>query len=223
MLVAVLTELTHRHNSVFVTIDAPIVCPNRSGTRPVDRLTHTLFHREHAACHPANLTKCPRPVRVRRRLEALGFTTGWHPGRGRKIIAEVYPHPAIVRLFRLRRIIKYKKGPVAQRRRAFRRYQQCIRRSCGRDFPTLLVDSATSELLSLPWSKSVEDQTDALVCALIGLWHWQYRGRRSEIIGDLDTGFILLPEDLRRLSRPNGRLSFSSARRSSAEVFPASR
>lgn len=223
MLVAALAEETHRHNSAFVTIDAPIVCPNRTGTRPVDRLTHTLFHREHAACHPANLTKCPRPVRVRRRLEALGFTTGWHPGRGRKIIAEVYPHPAIVRLFRLRRIIKYKKGTVARRRRAFRRYQQCIRRSCAHDFPTLLMDSGTSKLLSLPWSKPVEDLTDALMCALIGLWHWQHQGRRSEIIGDLATGFILLPEDLRRSFRRNGRLSFSSARRSSAEASPASR
>lgn len=199
MLLALLGEQMNLHHSIFVTIDAPIVCPNRTGTRPVDRLTHTLFHREQAACHPANLTKCPRPVRVRKKLEAIGFTTGWHPGRGKRIVAEVYPHQAIVRLFRLRRIIKYKKGPVAQRRRAFRRFQHCIMRSMASDFPTLRVDRSTLGLLCAPWSKPIEDTTDALMCALIGLWHWQHEGKRSEVIGDLETGFILLPQDLRRV------------------------
>jgi len=26
------------------------------------------------------------------------------------------------------------------------------------------------------------------------MWHWMYRGKRSEVIGDQKTGFILLPE-----------------------------
>ena len=32
-------------------------------------------------------------------------------------------------------------------------------------------------------------------CALIGMWHWMHRGKRSEVIGDRKTGFILLPEE----------------------------
>lgn len=196
-LLAALSHAINRHQSVFITIDAPIVCPNRTGTRPVDRLTHTLFHREHAACHPANLTKCPRPVRVRKKLERLGFTTGWKIGNGRRIVAEVYPHPAIVRLFRLPRIIKYKKGKVTDRRREFRRYQRLLSRCLTREFPALSLDDDTRSTLKAPWSKAVEDQTDALLCALIGLWHWQHAGTRSQIIGSLRTGFILLPEDLR--------------------------
>ena len=102
------------YRSVFVTVDAPIVCPNRTGTRPVDRLTHRMFHKEHAACHPANSTKCPRPPRLAR--------------------------------------------------------------------------------LGERWSKPVEDRTDALFCVLIGLWHWMHRGKKSQVIGDRETGFILLPE-----------------------------
>lgn len=198
MLLAQLFRHIGRRKSVFVTIDAPLVCPNRTGTRPVDRLTHTLFHREHAACHPANSTKCPRPIRLRKQLEACGFVTGWKAGRGMKTVAEVYPHPAIVRLFKLQRIIKYKKGTVAQRRRAFRRFQKLIVRSLAKEFPTFFVDEETEHLLASTWSKSVEDKTDALMCALIGLWHYQHRGRRSDVIGDLETGFILLPNDLRR-------------------------
>jgi len=30
---------------------------------------------------------------------------------------------------------------------------------------------------------------------LIGMWHWMHRGKRSEVIGDRKTGFILLPAD----------------------------
>lgn len=60
-LIAAITGRLRPDEPAFAAIDAPIVCPNLAGARPVDRLTHTLFHREHAACHPANLTKCPRP------------------------------------------------------------------------------------------------------------------------------------------------------------------
>jgi len=181
----------------FITIDAPIVCPNRTGTRPVDRLTHRMFHREHAACHPANSTKCPRPARILRKLQFLGVKPGWELKRGLRTAAEVYPHPAMVRLFKLSRIVKYKKGRVANRRKEFRRLQNLMRKCMREEFPFLVLDAESKKLLRESWTKSVEDRTDALFCALIGLWHWYFRGRRSQVIGDLKTGFILLPEDLR--------------------------
>lgn len=185
------------HESALAAIDAPIVCPNLIGARPVDRFTHTLFHREHAACHPANLTKCPRPPRVLTRLRTdLGFTAGWAtgPGAPRRQAAEVYPHPAMVRLFELSRIIKYKKGPVAERRREFVRLQSLIRAFCAAGLPQLDLGPESGEWLTAPWAKPVEDRVDALFCALIGLWHIRHAGRRSEVIGDAETGFILLPK-----------------------------
>ena len=178
----------------FLTIDAPLVCPNLTGTRPVDRLTHTLFHREHAACHPANLGKCPRPARVLARLGELGIVAGTVPDGNRRQAAEVYPHPAMVRLFRLPRIIKYKKGRVGAKRAEFARLQDLMRALLAEDFPWLEPDADTRALLDQPWSKPVEDRTDALFCAMIGLWHLHHQGRRSEVIGDLATGFILLPK-----------------------------
>ena len=204
-LVAALAPHLGAAEPAFAAIDAPIVCPNITGTRPVDRLTHTLFHREHAACHPANLTKCPRPPRVLARLTAdLGFTPGWSltPTESRRskidppplrLASEVYPHPAMVRLFGLPRIIKYKKGPVAARRREFRRLQRLIAALLAAEFPFLTLDAATPALLAAPWTKPVEDRTDALFCALIALWHIYHAGTRSEVLGDLATGFILLP------------------------------
>ena len=112
-------------------------------------------------------------------------------------MAEVYPHPAMVRMFRLPGIVKYKKGRVDKRRNKFQRLQHLIRSCLKNEFPYLEPDKETIELLSTPWSKTTEDKTDALFCALIGLWHWRHKGKRSQIIGDLNTGFILLPEDLR--------------------------
>ena len=186
-------EKSHGYPSVFVTVDAPIVCPNRTGTRPVDRLTHRMFHREHAACHPANLTKCPRPPRIARHLEKQGFKIGWQPTPGKKTVAEVYPHPAMVRMFGIPRIVKYKKGSVMERRKEFRRLQRLLKQCLKKKFPQLTLNRETKTLLKERWSKPVEDRTDALFCALIGLWHWMHRGRKSEVIGDRETGFILLP------------------------------
>ncbi|NCZ96671.1 DUF429 domain-containing protein [bacterium] len=181
--------------SVFVTVDAPIVCPNRTGTRPVDRLTHRMFHREHAACHPANSTKCPRPPRIAGLLKKHVFRIGWDPTKGKKTVAEVYPHPAMVRMFGIPRIVKYKKGCVADRRKEFRRLQGLLKQCLKNKFPDLRVDSETATLLKERWSKPVEDRTDALFCALIGLWHWKHQGKRSEVIGDRKAGFILLPAE----------------------------
>jgi predicted RNase H-like nuclease len=152
-----------------------------------------MFHREHAACHPANSRKCPRPPRIRRKLTRLGFQTGWDLRASARLVAEVYPHPAMVRMFRLPRIVKYKKGTVAERSKEFDRLQRLCLRLLKDEFPTLVLTAETLEYLRQPWSKRVEDHVDAFFCALIGLWHLSHRGRKSEVIGDLKTGFILLP------------------------------
>jgi predicted RNase H-like nuclease len=194
-LMKLIGETSRNYQTVFVTVDAPIVCPNRTGTRPVDRLTHRMFHREHAACHPANLMRCPRPPRVARLLQRKGFRVGWETLAGGRWVAEVYPHPAMVRMFGLPRIIKYKKGSVAERRKEFQRLQGLMRKLMKRKFPGVTLNQETRSLLRQKWSKPVEDRTDALFCALIGMWHWMHRGKRSEVIGDRKTGFILLPEE----------------------------
>lgn len=205
-LLAALAAQVRPGEPAFLAIDAPLVIANATGTRPVDRLTHRLFHREHAVCHPANLGKFPRPPRVVRRLvDELGFRTGWEvpsaraPGGDRgpeRIVAEVYPHPAMVRLLRLPRILKYKRGPVAARRREFARYQRLMRGLLTAEFG-FLEAAPIAPWLRVRWSKPAEDRLDALFCLLVALWHLHHRGRRSETIGDLATGFILLPEDLR--------------------------
>ncbi len=83
-LLGLVGERGRGYEMIFMTVDAPLVCPNRTGTRPVDRLTHRMFHRQHAACHPANTSRCPRPTRVARLLIRKGFSLGWEVGRAKK-------------------------------------------------------------------------------------------------------------------------------------------
>ncbi len=174
----------------FIAMDAPVVCRNLTGARPVDRLTHVHFGRFKAGAHPCNLTRCRRPPRVADRLVERGFTIGTSGGR---VVAEVYPHPAMVRLFGLSERIPYKRGRVDARRREFRRLQAELRTCLTAHFPALEMSAELARLLGLPWTKNIEDQTDALFCALIGYWHWLHHGTKTEVLGDLATGFILFP------------------------------
>ena len=178
---------------VMVMVDAPVVCPNATGTRPVDRLTHKLFGRQHAGCHPANSTKCPRPLRLAERLAAAGCEIGWDFRAAPRLVCEVYPHPAMLRLFGLDRIVKYKRGPVANRRREFRRLQALFRKCLAEQFRNLELNEEAAGLLSARWSKPVEDKLDAFFCALIGYHHYLHGPDGSEVLGDRETGFILLP------------------------------
>ena len=179
---------------LLLCLDAPVVCPNRTGARPVDRLTHQLFHREQAAAHPANRALCARPLRVVRQLQRAGFSIATDWPATRRAIIEVFPHPATVRWFGLLHTIKYKRGPVAARRREFTRLQRLLREWLGAQAPEILDHAATRALLRTPWTKDTEDQTDALLCALLGR-QWAVDGKRSlEILGDHRRGFIVVPK-----------------------------
>ncbi|MDZ4878500.1 MAG: hypothetical protein CLLPBCKN_007935 [Chroococcidiopsis cubana SAG 39.79] len=103
----------------IVAVDAPTLIPNATGMRLPDKLTHKYFGKYHAGCYPANLSLpfAQRTVDFGLALEARGFNhapeiTPQMPGRYQ---IEVFPHPAIVHLFQLDRILKYKKGKLAER------------------------------------------------------------------------------------------------------------
>jgi predicted RNase H-like nuclease len=211
-LIDAMVEVLPQANPAFLAIDAPIVCPNIAGARPVDVQMSRLFHREHAGCHSANATRCPRPPRILSRLMSEGFSAGWDFAAARResvsksslplrLAAEVYPHPAMVRLLRLPRIVKYKKGRMTERHSEFARLQSLLVGLLSTEFSFLELDEESRSLLKVRWSKSAEDRLDAFFCALIGLWHVHHYGRRSQIIGDCSTGFILLPEDLRAVAQ----------------------
>ncbi|MEO5959271.1 MAG: DUF429 domain-containing protein [Opitutaceae bacterium] len=75
-LLAAIVGALAQASRVLIAIDAPIVCPNPTGARPVDGEISRRFWRERAGCHSANSTRCPRPARILSRLERFGFATG---------------------------------------------------------------------------------------------------------------------------------------------------
>lgn len=184
----------------IVAVDAPTLIPNATGMRLCDRLAHKHFGRYHAGCYPANLGSpfAERTLALGLSLEARGFAhapvlEARQAGRHQ---IEVFPHPAIVTLFRLDRIIKYKKGRLAERQAELGRLRQHILTDLPNLEPSLKL--ATTRLPDIPSQgnalKALEDQLDSLICAYVAA-HWWYWGvQRNWVLGDRTTGYIVVPQ-----------------------------
>jgi predicted RNase H-like nuclease len=188
--------------SAVVAVDAPTLIPNETGMRLPDRLAHKHFGRYDAGCYPANRGRpfAEKLIAFGLALEALGFAHQPHSDakpQGRFQL-EVFPHPATVHLFGLSKILKYKKGTLAQRRpelEKLRRYQLDVLPSLE---PALTLEE--SDLPKIPLTgaamKAVEDQLDALTCAYAAA-HWWYWGlERNWVLGDVEEGYIVVPAAL---------------------------
>ncbi|MBD1923048.1 DUF429 domain-containing protein [Microcoleus sp. FACHB-831] len=103
----------------IIAVDAPTLIPNATGMRLPDKLAHKHFGKYHAGCYPANLGLpfAQRTVEFGLQLETRGFVHApiIEPQKRDRYQIEVFPHPAIVNLFGLERILKYKKGKLAER------------------------------------------------------------------------------------------------------------
>lgn len=188
----------------IIAVDAPTIIANLTGMRDADKLTHKHFGRYHAGCYPANLSRpfAQKTVEFGLSLESRGFVHApiiEAKKLGRYQI-EVYPHPATINLFKLDRIIKYKKGKLAERQLELMKLCQYIvdilpslepslNLSCGTGIlPVSQTPTSTATL------KALEDQLDALLCAYIGA-HWWYWGiERNLVLGDRATGYIVIPQ-----------------------------
>jgi len=193
----------------MIAVDAPTLIPNLTGMRLPDKLTHKHFGRYHAGCYPANLGRpfAQRTVEFGLSLEARGFTHAplITPQALGRFQIEVFPHPAIVHLFSLERILKYKKGSLAERRLELIRLHHYILNILPTLEPTLNLSSSSVRPPRLYGSfpseipatgaalKAVEDQLDSLICAYVAA-HWWYWGiERNWVLGDTATGYIVVP------------------------------
>ena len=190
----------------LIAVDAPTLIPNTTGTRLPDRLTHKYFGRYHAGCYPANLSLpfAQRTIEFGIELEARGFAHApvITPQQLGRYQIEVFPHPAIVHLFSLERILKYKKGRLCERRLELEKLRTLILNILPTLQPSLKLSSSSlslsgSFLPEIPTTsaalKAVEDQLDSLICAYVGA-HWWYWGKmRNWVLGDQTTGYIIVP------------------------------
>jgi predicted RNase H-like nuclease len=198
--------IAHTTENTVVAIDAPLVITNQDGQRPCETLIGQQFGARHGSAHTSNLNLYPNAgsVRFEAMLRAKGFSHQPSPVRDKrkpgKWFFEVYPHPAQIILFSLESIIKYKKGTVSQKKAGlgtFRGYIQ-DRLICGD--PPLRINEMLSELLAVVLEelagkslKQYEDLLDACLCAYLALFYWYWGSEKNEMIGDLQTGYIINP------------------------------
>lgn len=194
----------HAPGEVVVAIDAPLVVPNATGRRDCESLVQAEFGRYDAGAHSSNRSHVwfdpPRGETLARRF-------GWEvdpdvpPGAGRSVAIEVYPHPAMVTLFDLTRVLPYKNKPgrtTSSRRAAFSALLDAMEVLC--DEPLRLsgcerwadIRAAAEEAERPMHLAAVEDEVDAIFCAYLA-WLWGRRDPRLRVLGDVDRGYIVVP------------------------------
>lgn len=186
----------------LIAIDAPTIINNQTGMRLADKLTHKHFGRYHAGCYPANLG-------LKFALRTTGFSQSLlaknfqhapiiEPQRLGRYQIEVFPHPATINLFGLERILKYKKGKLADRRNELTKLRGYITNLLPKLEPALSLSSldclpAIATKQTGKELKAIEDQLDSLLCAYVAA-HWWYWGEaKNMVLGNIDTGFIVIP------------------------------
>jgi len=191
--------------STIIAIDAPLVIENQAGQRPCETLIGRRYGYADASAHTSNLNKFPkaRSVEFARTLEELGYSHCPSPHNsehGFKWFFEVYPHPAHVVLFGRTRIIKYKKGRISDRRAGLSEFRDSIQHHLSIHSPCLIMSPALSAFFSIELTtlagkalKHYEDSLDALLCAYLAAYFWKWGYDRCEMIGDLQTGYIINP------------------------------
>ncbi|ESA33281.1 hypothetical protein N836_21575 [Leptolyngbya sp. Heron Island J] len=186
-----------RPTPAMVAVDAPMIIPNPTGMRVPDRLAHKHFGKYHAGCYPANQASvfAPQLIAFGQALMDDGFAHAptLEPQQPGRYQIEFFPHPAIVHLFGLSRILKYKKGRVAERRQELTHLKNLILQHLPHHTPSLRLNALPTIPQGGVALKAVEDQLDALVCAY-GAAHWWYWGQhRNQVLGNLNTGYIVAP------------------------------
>ncbi len=218
-------------DGTLVAIDAPLIVTNPEGQRPCERDLSAIFHSFHAGTHPTNLRKpeFSGGSRAMALCQRAGLDVDPRSTAFSRAI-EVYPHPATITLFGLDSIIPYKHKPG----RNFVDLQDGLLelidqlQGLSNDVPSLVLDGSkawaeTVAAVRTATQKShlrkVEDLVDAVLCAYVGLLHDQ-APERTRIIGDLETGYIVVPIDERVRDKVDALQTVHTSRELTAGVAP---
>lgn len=184
----------------LVAIDAPLIVPNAAGYRPCETALNRDFQRFDAGARPAFADKAefkdPRGARI---ATALGLDMDPASTASRRAI-EVYPHPATIALFGLKKTLKYKRGAFADRQRELLQLMTLIEGLDGAT-PRLRANRSVSwvelrkrvEAATRPGQLDRdEDPVDAVICAYVALYRY-HRPDDVTTYGDFATGYIVTP------------------------------
>lgn len=189
-----------------IAIDAPLIVPNRTGRRVAEEVVGNLFRKYDAGAHPANRQRLSqwsgkiRGEEIAKLLTKEGFEHNPYLKRSKNTRAffEVYPHPSMVVLFGLDRILRYKAKPKRDyefRWNEFERYHSHLKKLRSADpAMDLPSDLLSIDLRSLKGNalKSHEDTLDAVFSAYIAQYAWVHPDHCA-VLGDMKKGYILTP------------------------------
>jgi len=207
-IICTLSEQTPFH---FVVIDQPLVVPNRSGSRPVDKIAASLISKLKGGVQPANRSKenmfgDNAPIwKLLRNIphkqlpwQAFKKDNINHQPAPLKIIAEVYPAlalPGLIPFF-------FTRGKCAKYNPANKKNFNIEDWVCICEFidgfavqnkiKGLSEWAQLTKCINFP-TKSDQDRLDGAICAVIG-YHWYLYGTKSNmVIGDVTTGYVITP------------------------------
>jgi predicted RNase H-like nuclease len=195
-----------KKENALIAIDAPLIVPNQEGRRIAEKLVGDLFRKYEAGAHPANRKRLSqwggkiRGEEVSKLLEKVGFKHDPYIKKyeeARKFF-EVYPHPSMVVLFKLDKILQYKAKPKRDyefRRKEFKKYQSRLKGLQDAN-PSLTLPKEilfkNLNNLKAQGLKGYEDVLDAIFCAYIAYYNWCFP-EKCAVLGDMERGYISTP------------------------------
>lgn len=183
----------------LVAVDAPTLIPNETGMRLCDRLAHRYFGQYDAGCYPANRGRpfATNLIEFGLALESRGFrhAADIAPRTSGRYQIELFPHPATIHLFRLQKILKYKKGRILERRQALQKLRDLQLSLLPSLDPPLRLRETDMPVVPVGGKafKIAEDQLDSLTCGYAGAHWWWWGHQRNWVLGDEATGYIVVP------------------------------
>ena len=180
----------------LVGIDAPLVVVNPTGSRIAEQELNRDFRTFEAGAHPSNTGKpeFAQGTRGARVSKLLRLDMDPRSGRERRAI-EVYPHPATIVLFGLRKTLKYKdkRGRTLESMRAaLLTLMSNVERLVGTDRAWHTLRGQVEQATRKSELGLAEDQVDAVVCAYVALFADRWP-ERTTTYGDLEHGYIVTP------------------------------
>ena len=178
----------YKEHQVYVGVDAPLVIPNETGNRDIEKNFNKDFSKYKISMLPANrkiLTKYSPNIRseeLYKKLETKGFERDYTSD---KVVFEVYTHSTIAMLWNNHKILPYKRKKG--RDTAFIKEQLGIyKKYLKKDISAHSIFKEDISLLKGQKVKDYEDKLDALTCAY-SMFHCLYNDRKFYQVDSQDT------------------------------------
>lgn len=187
----------HLRGPAVIGVDAPMLVPNETGRRECEAEIARIYGSRKAGAHPANrrlLLQNHRRIRgedLASRLARRGFGDPW--ARADRVLLEVYPHPGLIETFGLGERLRYKKGPVAERRDGLRTLNGLLASLSRADPPLVAAPVVITDDLRGRGLKDLEDLLDARFCAWTALVWARHGTGGIRFFGGPGRGHIAVP------------------------------